>query len=142
MFKEVLFAVDLNAPEEQQRALNAALDRVKLSKGRLHILTVVPDFGIGMVSSYFPADFEKNVLDEANKRLHDYVKAHVPKGVPVQHIVAQGTIYREIIRYATKVKADLIVMASHRPELKDYLLGPNASHVVKHADCSVLVVRD
>jgi len=142
MFKEVLFAVDLNAPEEQQKALNAALDRVKLSKGRLHILTVVPDLGIGMVSSYFPADFEKNLLDGANKRLHDYVKTHVPKGIPVQHIVAQGTIYREIIHYATKVKADLIVMASHRPELKDYLLGPNASHVVKHANCSVLVVRD
>lgn len=142
MFKEVLFAVDLNAPESQQKALDAALDRVKLSKGRLHILTVVPDLGMGIVASYFPEGFEENVLQEANKQLHDYVKTHVPKGVPVQHIVAQGTIYREIIRYAIKVKADLIVMASHRPELKDYLLGPNASHVVKHANCSVLVVRD
>lgn len=142
MFKEVLFAVDLNAQEAQQKALNAALDRVKLSKGRLHVLTVVPDLGIGMVSAYFPENFEQNVLKETDTRLHDYVKANVPKDIPVQHIVAQGTIYREIIRHATKVKADLIVMASHRPELKDYLLGPNASHVVKHADCSVLVVRD
>ena len=142
MFKEVLFAVDLNAPEAQQKALNAALDRVKLSKGRLHVLTVVPDLGIGMVSSYFPDDFEQKVLKDTDKRLHDYVKAHVPARTSVQHIVAQGTIYREIIRYAEKVGADLIVMASHRPELKDYLLGPNASHVVKHANCSVLVVRD
>jgi len=26
--------------------------------------------------------------------------------------------------------------------LKDYLLGPNAAQVVRHADVSVLVVRD
>ena len=37
---------------------------------------------------------------------------------------------------------DLIIMASHRPELQDYLLGPNAARVVRHANCSVLVVRD
>lgn len=38
--------------------------------------------------------------------------------------------------------ADLIVMASQRPELKDYLLGPNAARVVRHAEQSVLVVRE
>jgi len=26
--------------------------------------------------------------------------------------------------------------------LRDYLLGPNAAKVVRHADCSVYVVRD
>ncbi len=39
------------------------------------------------------------------------------------------------------VPADLIVMASHRPEMKDYLLGSNAGHIVLHAPCSVFVVR-
>jgi nucleotide-binding universal stress UspA family protein len=34
-----------------------------------------------------------------------------------------------------------ILMASHRPEVKDYLIGPNAAHVAQHADCSVLVLR-
>lgn len=33
-------------------------------------------------------------------------------------------------------------MAAHRPALKDYLLGPNAARVVRHSNCSVLVVRD
>ena len=36
----------------------------------------------------------------------------------------------------------LIVMGSHHPELKDYLLGPNAAKVMRHADCSVMVVRE
>ena len=54
----------------------------------------------------------------------------------------QGTIYSEILKVAEDCSADLIIMASHRPELKDYMLGPNASRVVRHANCSVLVVRD
>ncbi|MCK5168128.1 MAG: universal stress protein, partial [Rhodospirillaceae bacterium] len=27
-------------------------------------------------------------------------------------------------------------------DLKDFLLGPNAARIVRHADCSVLVVRN
>ncbi len=56
--------------------------------------------------------------------------------------MAHGTIYQEILSAARKIEVDLIVMASHRPALEDYLLGPNAARVVRHADCSVLVVRD
>ena len=50
-------------------------------------------------------------------------------------------MYEVILAVAKGIDADLIVMASHRPELKDYLLGPNAARVVRHADQSVLVVR-
>jgi len=41
-----------------------------------------------------------------------------------------------------KIDADLIVLGANRPDLKDYLLGPNASRVVRHSARSVLVVRD
>jgi len=74
--------------------------------------------------------------------LREFVRQHVPEGVRVQNIVSQGTIYKEILDAAERVGCDLIVMASHRPELADYLLGPNAARVVRHANCSVLVVRD
>jgi nucleotide-binding universal stress UspA family protein len=37
--------------------------------------------------------------------------------------------------------ADLIIIASHRPGLKDYFLGSTAAKVVRHAKCSVLVIR-
>jgi nucleotide-binding universal stress UspA family protein len=65
----------------------------------------------------------------------------VPEDVPVQHIVGHGTAYEEILRVAGDIKSDLIVMGSHRPNMEDYLLGPNAARVVRHANCSVLVVR-
>ena len=65
----------------------------------------------------------------------------VPDDVSVQHIVGEGSVYEVILKIAGDIDADLILMASHRPELQDYLLGPNASRVVRHATCSVLVHR-
>jgi len=55
--------------------------------------------------------------------------------------VRQGGIYHEILEEAAAVKADLIVMTSHRPAMRTYFLGSNAGHVVRYAKCSVLVVR-
>ncbi|MFV2033769.1 MAG: universal stress protein, partial [Halocynthiibacter sp.] len=51
-------------------------------------------------------------------------------------------IYKTILTTADAIGCDLIVMASHRPEMQDYLLGPNAARVVRHANQSVFVVRD
>ncbi|WP_282606808.1 universal stress protein [Pelagibius sp. Alg239-R121] len=141
MFNNILLAVDLSDPKSQEKALEASLLQAKLSGASLHIMTVVPDFGMSMVGSFFPKDYEAQALEEANKQLHAYVSEKVPDDVSVRHIVGHGTIYEEILKYAGESEADLIVMSSHRPELKDYLLGPNAARVVRHAKMSVMVVR-
>jgi nucleotide-binding universal stress UspA family protein len=39
------------------------------------------------------------------------------------------------------MRADLIVMSSHRAGMRTYFLGSNAGHVVRYATCAVLVVR-
>lgn len=56
--------------------------------------------------------------------------------------VGSGAIGGGILDLARDIGADLIVLASHRPGAKDYLIGANAVHVVRHAPCSVLVVRE
>ena len=80
-------------------------------------------------------------LQNANDVLHKFVADKVPDSIKVQHIVADGTIYKTIIDTAENINADLIIMGSHSPELQDYLLGPNAARVVRHSRKSVLVVR-
>ena len=58
-------------------------------------------------------------------------------------LVTHGaSIYAEILGAAEEAEADLVVVGSHRPAMKDYLLGTNAARVVRHACCSVLVARD
>lgn len=51
--------------------------------------------------------------------------------------VLSGNVYVETLAAAEKLNADLIIIGSGRPELKDYFLGPSAARVARHADCSV-----
>ena len=46
-----------------------------------------------------------------------------------------------VLRTAKDEAASLIVIGSHRPSMRDLLIGPNAAHVVRQAACSVFVVR-
>ena len=141
MYQRILLTLDLVHPDTQTRAVTAAVDLARAFGATLHVLTVVPDFGMSLVGGFFPKGFERKAREEARKALHAFTAARIPADVTLQHVVGHGTIYEEILRVAGEVRADLIVMASHRPELADYLLGPNAARVVRHATVSVLVVR-
>lgn len=141
MYKTILLAVDLGDESSWQKALPVALATTRAFGSALHVMTVVPDFGMSIVGSFFPPGYEKEAMDQASKALHDFVRENVPKDVKVVHDVGHGVVYEEILASAARVGADLIVMAAHRPEQSDYLLGPNAARVARHATCSVLVVR-
>jgi nucleotide-binding universal stress UspA family protein len=141
MYKDILLAVDLNDDSSWQKALPTAVEHCRAFGSNLHVITVAPSFGMSFVGQFFPEGYEKQLEDGLLEGLRGFVETHVPKDVKVQRVVSLGTVYQEILMAAETVGADLIVMASHRPELKDYLLGPNSARVVRHAQCSVLVVR-
>jgi nucleotide-binding universal stress UspA family protein len=105
---------------------------------------VLPDFGSSMVGSYFKPEYHEHAVEEAHKALVDLSESVLgPElNARVRHVVSTGTVYEEVLRVARTDGATLIVIGSHRPVLQDYLLGPNASRVVRHSDCSVFVVRD
>ena len=141
MYKEILLAVDLNDIECQRKAIDTTISLARAFGARVHVHTVLPDFGMPIVASYFPKGFESKALETAKQALHDFVKETFPEDLEVLQILGQGGIYQEILSGAKQIGADLIVMASHRPGYEDYLIGPNASRVVRHAKCSVMVVR-
>ncbi|MCY6382625.1 universal stress protein [Hoeflea prorocentri] len=140
IFKRVLATIDLGDEVSSVKVVEAALE-VMVAEDTLFAVCVVPDYGRSIVGTFFPADHEKQLIEHATEELHAFTAKHVPKGTRVQHVIAHGSIYEEIMAAADQCEADLIVVGSHRPALKDYLLGPNASRVVRHAKQSVLVVR-
>lgn len=142
MFKTILVPIDLAEPDSSGRALNAAIQMARDYDATMHVVTVVPDMGMSIVGGYFPEGFEQKALDETKDRLKAYLEDLVPGDVKVKGHVMHGSIYEQILRTADQLSADLIVMASHRPAMRDYLLGPNAARVVRHARQSVLVVRE
>ena len=141
MFKDILLAIDLNDQSSWDKALPIAEDFVRASDGTLHIMTVMPDFGMSIVGQFFPKGYEKDVGEKVLAALRDFVKSNVPNDIKTQRIVGEGTVYEVILNMAEKINADMIVVSSGRDDLKDFLLGPNAARVVRHANCSVTVVR-
>jgi len=141
MFKSILLSVDLGEPGSWVRALPAALEASKVSGSKLHVITVAPDVNT-QVAPFFPTDVNQQLHKKATEELGAWVKTNIPADTTVKQIVAQGSIYREILTAAEKTGADLVVMAAHKPGIRDYLLGANAAHVVRHFPRSVLIVRD
>ncbi|MDQ2090229.1 universal stress protein [Marimonas arenosa] len=139
--KTILVPIDLAHESGLQKTVDHAVALARMDGAELHALTVIPDYGMSLVGSFFPKNFSENAVKETTAALEAFVAAHFPADMDVTEHVRHGTIYEQIIEVANGLKADMIVMASHRPEMSDYLLGPNAARVVRHARQSVTVIR-
>jgi len=141
MFKDILLPLDLGRSAESEVLFAKAAEVVAASGAKLHVMTVVPDFGMPLVSSFFPAEFEKKALEQARVELHAFVNKQ-PGGVTAaQHVVGHGSVYKEIIRVAEETNCDLIIMGQGEDVESDYLLGHNSARVMRHSHCSVLLLR-
>lgn len=141
MFHDILVPLDLEDPTIWSRALDAAVTLARTFDAKLHLLTVLPEFGLPSVAQYFPPDYEEKRRREAATGLETVAKTRLPEEVRYDLIVAEGTVWKEIVRIARERRCDLVVMGSHRPGLRDYILGANATKVAQHVDSSVLIVR-
>ncbi len=141
MYRNILLPIDLHEESSWRMALPTAIQYCRSAEPRLHVLNVVPNLAIG-VSAYLPEDAGEKMTESASAALVAFVAENFPDTIDAHCLVGQGSVYQAILEIAKTVDADLIIMASHRPALSDYLLGPNAARVVRHASCSVLVVRE
>ncbi|MBT2130178.1 universal stress protein [Aliiroseovarius lamellibrachiae] len=143
MTKTILCAVDINRPEEDQKVLKIAAKLAALDGASLDVITVVPDFGASVVGAYFEEHHISTAKDKANELLSKMVEDALgaDENARARRVVAIGSVYEKVLQTAKLNKADLIVIGAHRPDFKDYLLGPNAARIVRHSDASVYVVR-
>ncbi|NIZ09698.1 universal stress protein [Pseudooceanicola sp. HF7] len=143
MTTSVLCAIDINRPEAEAKVLQIAWKLAQMDGARMDVVTVLPDFGRPVVGGYFKEGHAETALEHARAHLTGFVEGVLgpEANAQIRHVVVNGTTYHEILTVAEKSQADLIVLGAHRPDLKDYLLGPNAARVVRHAQASVYVVR-
>ena len=99
----------------------------------MHVFEVPPAY----VMTYVPEDLMQatrdGVLDSLQSAAEDVPGAEA--------LILDGSPGRTITDWAEKNGVELIVMASHRPELGDILWGSTAGFVVRHAVCAVHVLR-
>jgi len=141
MHKKILLPLDLHEESSWKKALPTAVELCTAFGAELHVFTVFPDLPVGMYRLHLPEDTEHRLAEAAVDGLDAFAAEHIPDGVHVVKHVRTGGIYRSILGAAEEIAADRIMMASHRPEMGDYLIDPNAARVVRHSNISVLVVR-
>lgn len=141
MYRNILVPIDLSEPSSWQKALPVAIEMSRTFGAQIHVMTVVRDLDAIWRSQYSLSIYE-SMISEAETRLASTIADSIPQDLAVKRSVGHGSIYAEVLRTARESGADLIIMASHRPQMKDFLIGANAARVVRHARCSVLVVRE
>ncbi|MGD0026563.1 MAG: universal stress protein [Xanthobacteraceae bacterium] len=140
MYRRILVPIDLADVELAKPAITTALMMAKESNGAIRLVNVLPMTPV-MLAEYVPPDFEAQQRASAEQAIAIVAKETGLGPERISTVVRQGTVDREILDEAKAMKADLIVMSSHRTGMRTYFLGSNAGHVMRYATCSVLVVR-
>jgi len=137
--KHPTVVVPIDFSDDTEAAIRSGLERVDTPAG-LHVVHVLmpldyasPGVMWGTVSD---ASREKAVRENLDKVLDQIGVSGVTVAVPV------GDPGLKITDYARDVDADLIIVPSHGFHgVKRFLLGSTAERIIRHAHCSVLVLR-
>ena len=136
MYKTILVPIDLAHVEQGKPMIDVA--KTLADKGAKIVLVNVVEDVPARVTAVLPVDAHQMIIEHAESELNAMAKL---AGAEVDAVIRDGHPPSEIIDVAKDKGADLIIVASHRPDWHDYLLGSTAARVVRHAQCSVLVVR-
>lgn len=136
MYRKIVVPVDMGQLEKGEKILAKA--KALLDQGGAIVVVNV----VETVPSYLTIDLPVDFIDVSVKDAEDKLASLDAKfSTSAKRIVRVGSPAREIMDVAEKEGADLIIIASHRPDFTNYLIGATADRVVRHAKCSVLVDR-
>ena len=135
MYKKILVPIVIDEQHDTQASYLVA--RALADKDAefviLHVVEEIP--------GYISTAISNEILQKTREGVRKLViqSARALPGATAK--VITGHAGRTIVDYASENGIDCIVMASHQPGLEDFLLGSTASRVVRHAKCSVHVIR-
>ena len=135
MYKNILVPVLLDKEHDTAASYEVA-QAIAEDGAKFHVIHVMET-----IPSYATTQIPQEVLDHTRQEAAEEMNASA-KALPgaETHLVS-GHAGRAILDYAEKHGCDCIVIASHRPGMEDFFLGSTAARVVRHAKCSVHVIR-
>ena len=140
--KRVLVPTDFS--DNSSAALDYAADLARTLGAEVHVLFVIEPLYYAM--SEFAAPAVGELLEEQRRgcreQLAQLERRYAKRTPKLRVSQAVGTAHQAIVEGARRLKADLIVMATHgRTGVTHLLLGSVAERVVRTARCPVLTVR-
>lgn len=135
MYRNILIPVLFGEGHDTQASFLAA--RALADEGAkftvIHVMEAIP----GYAASEIPSDVLARTRNEIEKELKQSAAA-LP-GASAE--LVSGHAGKAIVDHAREHGIDCIIVASHKPGLENFFLGSTADRVVRHAKCSVHVIR-
>jgi len=142
----ILLAIDGSTCSKQ--AIRKVITQVRSKGTQVHVLHVIEPItayiSAGMIPHYVPHvdQIEEDRKKEAQKLLAQAVRQLREAGFRASEVLQRGNPKVKIIDHAKEWRADLIVVGSHGWRgFSRFLMGSVSETVVRHARCSVEVVR-
>jgi nucleotide-binding universal stress UspA family protein len=135
MYSNILIPVSFEAGRDAHQAIEMA-NVMRQSDGKitiLHVLEHLPQYA----SDLLPEDH----VEVSKQKIIEKLKPLAADNSNIGIEVVEGHSARTILDYAQSHDSDCIVITSHRPGMQDMFIGSTAARVVRHAQCSVHVIR-
>lgn len=141
MFKKILIPVDFS--EVSNETFSFAKEVARDFGAEIHILHVLPTplldnaYGFGEDLQHF----YKKAIWSCTTKMKEMLKQE-GLGIEAEIHCSKGSPKHEIVRIAQEEQFDLIIMGPHAEhEWEAFLLGSVTEHVVRNAQCPVMVYR-
>ena len=136
MYQKIIVPIDLSNAEKANAMIGAA-KRLADEGATIHLVSVVPE-----IPGFAVARLPPGMLEENKKKAREDLSRIAKSANLTAELEARiGHPPNTILEIADDIGADLIVIASNQPGLEHFLLGSTAARVVRHAKCSVFVMR-
>ncbi len=142
MYKRILLAYD--GSESGQKALLDGQEFADLTRSEVYLVAVMPPPSalVGGEGSIYDARLEEEEKKEFQSILEEGLRRLVASGHAVKGELLMGDAVDEIVNYAKKVGADLIVVGHKHLDrwIARWWRGSLSKSLIENAPCNVLVV--
>ena len=147
MFNVDNIIVPTDFSEYSDLAFKRALDLAEACQAKIYLTHVVEEAPDIFALDRFDKEGQKKIMKDLEKQSKEFFEKQIAKYPDTQKVdietkVLRGVPTKEILALQKKIQADMLVIATHgQTAFEEFFWGNTASKIVRHANCSVLVVR-
>ena len=128
-------------------AFKRAIDLAEACQAKVYLTHVVEEAPDIFALDRFNKEGQKKIMKDLEKQSKELFEQQIAKYPAAQNVeietkVLRGVPTKEILSLEKKIKADMLVIATYgQTAFEEFFWGNTASKIIRHASCSVLVVR-
>lgn len=137
MYRHIMVPVDLDHIDQLEKALNTAADLSKHYRAPITYVGVTTE--TPSAQAHTPEEFAAKLANFAARQSEAHGIEADSKGLASPDPTID--LDKTLLHAAESLGADVIVMASHKPNIADWFWTSHGGDIATHADVSVFLVR-